>query len=136
MNRDCNEKKKVLVAEDDKFISRAFTDCLRRAGFEVSVAFDGIEATEKINTELPDLVLLDLILPQKNGFEVLGDAKTNDKVKNIPIVIISNLDQDSDIQKSKQLGAVDYLVKSNLTLEKLVAKIKFHLQANHQTQFN
>jgi len=127
VKKEVDKKMKILVIEDDKFISRAFTDCLKRAGFGVSVAFDGQEAIEKIDSELPDLILLDLILPRKSGLEVLDSVNKGGKQKNLPVVVISNLDQDSDIKKSKELGAADYLVKSNLTMEKIVKNVKSHL---------
>ena len=124
--------KKILLVEDDKFISRAYKDGLGRAGFEVSTASDGKEGMEKIQTENPDLVLLDLVLPIKNGFEVLSEIKMDEKSQDIPVIILSNLGQESDIQKGKDLGAVDYLIKSNFTMKQVIAKIKEHLAKAHR----
>ena len=124
-------KKKILLAEDDKFISRAYKDGMERAGFEMIIAFDGIEAIEKINREKPDLILLDLIMPDKNGFEVLEEIKMDDGLKNIPVVILSNLGQDSDIEKGKALGAADYLIKSNLSMKEVIEKVRFYLARKH-----
>lgn len=118
-----NSKYKILLAEDDKFISRAYVDGLSRAGFQVSLASNGDEAVEKINSEKPDLVLLDVIMPDKNGFEVLESIKQVEELKKIPVIVLSNLGQDSDIQKGKELGAVDYLIKSNFSIKEVVEKI-------------
>src|SRR3989339_2036038 len=127
---DATEQKKIkiILAEDDKFISRAYKDGLERAGFIVIPVMDGVTALEKIKQEKPDMVLLDLIMPVKNGFEVLKDIKADDAIKNIPIIILSNLGQDSDIEKGRELGAADYLIKSNFSMNEVIEKIKGHLK--------
>lgn len=122
------EKKiKVLLAEDDEFISRAFSDGLARRGFEVELATDGNEAVAKAVSFKPDIMLLDLIMPLKNGFEALEEIKGNEETKNIPVIVLSNLGQDTDIQKGRDLGAVDYMIKSNSSLEQVINKINQHL---------
>ena len=118
---------KILLVEDDKFISRAYKDGIERAGFVITVASDGRESMKIMQAENPDLVLLDLVLPMKNGFEVLSEMKMDEKLKDIPVIILSNLGQESDIQKGKDLGAVDYLIKSNFTMKQVILKIKEHL---------
>lgn len=120
-------RKKILLAEDDKYISRAYKDGLERAGFEVLVATDGSEALEKIKKDAPDLILLDLIMPVKNGFEVLEELAMDGGVKKIPVIILSNLGQDSDIKKGKALGAVDYLIKTDYSMKEVIEKAKFYL---------
>jgi DNA-binding response OmpR family regulator len=120
-------KKKILLAEDDKFISKAYSAGLQKAGFDIVNATDGVEAIELIKTRHPDIILLDLIMPRKNGFEVLEDLKLDKSIKTVPIVILSNLGQESDVEKAKALGAADYLVKSNYTMDAVVEKVKFHL---------
>ncbi|OGF26837.1 hypothetical protein A2303_01805 [Candidatus Falkowbacteria bacterium RIFOXYB2_FULL_47_14] len=127
---DATEQKKIkiILAEDDKFISRAYKDGLERAGFIVIPVMDGVTALEKIKQEKPDMVLLDLIMPVKNGFEVLKDIKADDAIKNIPIIILSNLGQDSDIEKGRELGAVDYLIKSNFSMNEVIEKIKTYFK--------
>lgn len=120
-------KSKILLAEDDKFLSRAYKDGLEEAGFEVVIAFDGEAAIEKIRSEKPDLVLLDLIMPVKNGFEVLGDMAVDDTLKKIPVIILSNLSQESDVERGKALGAVDYLVKADYSLRAVVEKVTEHI---------
>ena len=118
---------KILLAEDDKFLSRAYKDGLEEAGFEVVIAFDGEAALEKIRSEKPDLVLLDLIMPIKNGFEVLGEMAIDDILKKIPVIIFSNLSQESDMERGKALGAVDYLVKADYSLRAVVEKVNEYL---------
>ena len=120
-------KKKILVVEDDKFISLAYKDGMTRAGFEVSMAMDGVEALEKMRAEKPDIVLLDLIMPTKGGFEVLEEMHNDAELKTIPVIILSNLGQDSDTQKCKELGAVDYIIKSNFKMQEAIEKVKSHL---------
>lgn len=123
-----DKKHKILIAEDDVFISRAYKDGLEQAGFEVVIAVDGIETLDKIRTEKPHLVLLDLIMPNKNGFEVLEEIKKDDTFKkHVPIVILSNLGQESDVEKGKELGAIDYLVKADLSMKQVIEKIKQYL---------
>jgi DNA-binding response OmpR family regulator len=120
-------KAKILLVEDDKYISRAYKDGLERVGFEMIVAFDGEEAMSKVRTEKPDLIMLDLIMPVKNGFEVLEELKMDDELAKIPVIILSNLGQDSDIKRAKELGAVDYLIKANFSLREVIEKLKEHL---------
>lgn len=123
-------KKLVLIAEDDRYISMAYRDGLIRAGFDVVTAMDGAETITKIksNKPKPDLILLDLILPTKNGFEVLKEIKKDTEINNIPVIILSNLGQDTDIVKGKEFGAVDYLVKSDYSMKEVIEKVKFHLK--------
>ena len=119
-----SKKIKLLLAEDDKFISRAYVDELTRAGIDVVLASDGEEAIKKIAEEKPDIILMDVIMPEKNGFEVLEHIKQVDELKDIPVIILSNLGQDSDIKKGRELGAIDYLIKSNFSIKEVVEKIK------------
>lgn len=118
------EKIKILLAEDDKFISLAYKDGLTRAGFIVVHADDGKKALELAKKEKPDIIMLDIIMPEMNGFEVLEAIKKDAKIKKIPVVILSNLGQESDITKGQKLGATDYMIKSNYSLGEVVDKIK------------
>ncbi len=120
-------KKKILLIEDDKYIFRAYKDGLEHAGFEVIGASDGSEGVSEAKDKKPDLILLDLILPIKNGFEVLEEIKMDDTTKNIPVIILSNLGQESDVAKGNALGAEDYLIKSNYSMKEVVEKVKFQL---------
>ncbi len=119
---------KILLAEDDKFITRAYMDGLKRAGFEVLSAMDGNQVLEILQKENPALILLDVIMPEKNGFEVLEEIKKQDKLKNIPVIVLSNLGQDTDIQKGLALGAVDYMVKANFSIAEVVKKINHYIE--------
>ena len=124
---------RVLLVEDDKFLSLALTDKLTREGFTVIKAVNGDEALAKIKLERPDLVLLDLIMPQKTGFEVLADMKLEPSARNIPVIVLSNLGQEVDIKKAKDLGARDYLVKSDVEMKTVVEKIKAELAKADQS---
>jgi DNA-binding response OmpR family regulator len=115
---------KILIVEDDKFLRLLLERKLKNENFEVVVAEDGEEALEKIVTEKPDLILLDIILPKKSGFAVLEEINKDENLKRIPVFIISNLGQPEDIERGKNLGAKEYFVKAGLSLEELIKKIK------------
>lgn len=115
---------KILTIEDDKFLRELIKRKLDSVGFEAVVALDGESGLEKIKTEKPDLVLLDLVLPGVDGFEVLRISKLSPETKNIPIIIFSNLGQQEDIEKALALGAVGYLVKAHFTPNEIVEKVK------------
>lgn len=117
------QRKKILLVEDDLLISRAYRFALGEAGFDVVLAEDGKEALEKIKDEKPDLVLLDVIMPLLNGFEVLERLKKKGKTGNPPVIMVSNLGQESDVVRGKKLGAVDFLVKSNISLKDMVETV-------------
>lgn len=120
---DNQNKKKVLVAEDDKFLSSAYKAKLTKAGFEVTMASDGDEALKALKSYKPDVILLDLIMPNKDGFVVLEEVEQNEELKKIPVIIASNLGQKEDIDKGMALGAKDFVIKSNMSLDDLVSKI-------------
>jgi len=115
---------KVLVAEDDRFLSKAYGAKLKKEGFDVILAMNGEEAVEEAKNKKPDIILLDLVMPRKDGFEALSDLKKDASTKSIPVIILSNLGQEEDIIKGKELGAVDYLVKSNIAIREVVEKIR------------
>ncbi len=115
---------KILVVEDDKFLRLLLEKKLKNENFEVVSAIDGEEALEKIVTEKPDLILLDIILPKKSGFLVLEEINKDENLKKIPVFIISNLGQPEDIERGKNLGAKEYFVKAGLSLDELLKKIK------------
>ena len=112
------------MIEDDHFLRKIYRDKLTKAGFEFIEATNGIEGTNKVISERPDLVLLDLILPRKNGFDVLIDMKSNKNTKDIPVIILSNLGQESDVKRGLALGAQDYLVKTEISLSEVVDRVK------------
>ena len=116
--------KKILIIEDDMLLNNLLKIKFQKEGFEVSGAFDGREGIEKIRTEHPDLVLLDLILPIIDGFEVLKQVKQDEAIANIPIIIVSNLGSSEDVERGMGMGVVDYIVKSDLTLDQIAIRVK------------
>jgi len=121
------EQMTILVIEDDKFISRAYTDGLTRAGFKIISATDGVEALAMLKDLRPDLILLDLLMPIKDGFDVLAEIKSNSDLKDIPTVVLSNLSHEKYVSKATKMGADGYLVKCNYSIKELVKKIKTYL---------
>jgi two-component system, OmpR family, alkaline phosphatase synthesis response regulator PhoP len=115
--------KKILVAEDDKFLSSAYRFKLTKAGFEVQIAGDGAELLTMLETYTPDLILLDLVMPVMDGFTALENIRANSNYKSIPIIIASNLGQKEDIDRTRELGATDFVVKSDMSLDNLIDKI-------------
>jgi len=116
--------KKILIVEDDKFLGELIARKLTSEGFNIVLAVDGEEGVKKIKEEKPDLVLLDLILPGIDGFEVLAKTKEDANVASIPVIILSNLGQKEEIEKGLKLGAIDYLIKAHFTPAEIIEKIK------------
>jgi DNA-binding response OmpR family regulator len=114
----------VMVVEDDLFLAQLLSNRLSREGISVIRAGDGEEALSLLKNTKPDLILLDIILPKKSGFEVMEEIQRNPLLKRAPIVIISNLGQDDDISRGRQLGAVEYYVKAKVSIEDLVIKVQ------------
>ena len=119
--------KKIIIAEDDDFLSSLLNNRLQREGFAVQVAKTGDEALSLIKSVKPDLVLLDIILPGKLGFEILAEMKQDAKLSKIPFMVMSNLGQEEDIKKAKELGAIQYFVKARIMIESLVKEIQSFL---------
>ena len=115
--------KKVLVVEDDQFLANAYKLKLTKSEYEVRVATDE-DALSQMAEDVPDIVLLDLIMPNMDGFATLDAMKKDEKLKSIPVVIASNLGQKEDIDRAKSLGAVDFIIKSNVSIEEIVQKVK------------
>src|SRR3989344_178829 len=115
---------KIVLIEDDEILSKVLVAELGDAGFDVSQAFDGEAGLELVKKEHPDLVLLDLILPKKHGFEVLEELKKSSDTQNIPVIILTLLGEDGDIKKGLSLGADDYLVKSSHAVTEIIEKVK------------
>ncbi len=122
-----NQKPCVLLTEDDQSLLKIYSNKLRLSGFDVSMATTGDESLRKAAAEQPDIILLDLILPNKDGFLVLEELKAKDDTKHIPVIILSNLGQEADIARGKKLGAADYLIKSDVSLADLVSKVKKYI---------
>lgn len=117
---------KVLIVEDDKFLSELLATKLTKEGFTTVLALDGESGLAKAQSEQPNIILLDIMLPGMSGFEVLEGLKNNTDatVKNIPVLILSNFGQESKVKQGMTLGAKDYLVKANFTTSEIIDKIK------------
>lgn len=116
---------KILLIEDDEVLRDLCVTKLRKENFEVSTAIDGTEGLRKIEKDIPDLILLDIILPGIDGFEVLKRMRSSTpQIAKVPVILLTNLGQETDIEKGEALGAVDYLVKANFTTEEIIEKIK------------
>ena len=115
--------KKILVVEDDTYLTNAYRVKLSKSGFEVKNAFDGEEALEVLKTYLPDLILLDIVMPKMDGFATLAEIKKNEKIKNVPVILCSNLGQKEDIDRGMNLGAKEFFIKTDFTLNNLIDKI-------------
>ena len=117
-------QKKLLVVEDDLVLQKTLQDFLSEEGFEVVCASDGEAGLEMVSSQKPDLVLLDIVLPKKDGYEVLSAVKANEETKDIPIILLTNLGSMADVEKAIELGATTYLVKADYRLEEVTAKVK------------
>ena len=120
-------KKKVMIVEDDEHISKVYEIKLAKEGYATSLAVDGDEAVAKITSEKPDLILLDLMIPKKDGFGVLEDIKKVPSLAGIPVIVLSNLGQQSDQDRALGLGANEYLVKVDYPIQEVVDRIKGYL---------
>lgn len=115
---------RILIADDEKFVTLLYKDMLERAGFTVLIASDGVEALETVRKEKPDLVLLDLVMPRLDGFRVLQAMKADGSLQSIPVAVLSNLSQDNDEEKARAMGADDYIVKVKLGPNELPERLK------------
>ena len=118
----------ILICEDEAFLVQALQDNLTSEGYSVEVASTGEDAVAKISKKNPDLVLLDLLMPKGDGFYVLGEIKKNPKTKLIPVIVLSNLGEDTTIKKALEMGADDYFVKSQHPIEEVIEKVKQRLE--------
>lgn len=116
--------KQILIVEDDTFLQGLSATKLSKEGYDVVTAANSTEASAAIEKQIPDFVLLDLVLPGTDGYGILKKIRENVKMTKTPVIIFSNLAEDKDIKKAKELGANDFMIKSNFTLDELVDKIK------------
>lgn len=121
---------KILVVEDDVFMVDLLEHELKKTGFEVVVARTGKEGVEKFRESKPDLILLDIILPDLNGLDVLREIRSGEDGVKARVVILSNLGTEADKGEAKRLGALDYLVKANFSLGEIVERIRAVLPAS------
>lgn len=115
---------RILLVEDDRFLRKAAEVTLKRQGFDVLTAQDGEAGLQAARDTLPDLVLLDLIMPKMQGFQVLEYLKDDRTTAAIPVIVMSNLGQDSDVKRAMDAGAAAYVVKSNTALQSLVDTVR------------
>lgn len=116
--------KKILFIEDESALQKTLGDVLEQEGYKVIGAADGEAGLKSAKIENPNLILLDLVLPKMHGFEVLKALKSDESTKDIPIIVLTNLESMGDIEKAIELGATTYLVKASYTLEEVISKIK------------
>jgi CheY-like chemotaxis protein len=115
--------KKILIIEDEEIINELLAKKLTREGYEVFITRNGNEGMAAIKKEKPDLILLDIVMPEMDGFEVMEQIQKNEDIKNIPIIIISNSGQPVELEKAKKLGARDWLIKTEFDPQEVVDKI-------------
>lgn len=121
------KNKVILLAEDDRFLAKTLVNELTRDGLEVVHVHNGDQALGAMKGRKIDLVVLDLMMPQKNGFEFLAEQKLDKDIKDVPVIVLSNLDQDPDREKALKLGAKAYLVKAHNSLQEIVSQVLQHI---------
>jgi DNA-binding response OmpR family regulator len=119
-----NNQSKILLVEDDQTLIEMYTLKFSEAGLTLLTAQNGLGGLEIAEKELPEVILLDVMMPKMDGFAVLTELKNNAKTKNIPVLMLSNLGQKTDIEKGQQLGAADYIVKASMTPTQVLDKVK------------
>lgn len=127
---------KILIVEDEEILLTALSEELQQEGFKVVGAHDGVEGVEKAAAEKPDLILMDLMMPRLDGIGALQQIKENPEIKDIPVVILTNLSDYGKVSDALSLGATDYLVKANYRLDELVNKIKTILDRKQEGPAN
>ncbi len=120
--------KKILFVEDEQALQKTLGSSIQSEGFEIIPALNGEKGLKLAKKEKPDLILLDLILPKMDGFEVLKRLKSDEETDQIPVIVLTNLEAMEDIQKALRLGATTYLVKANYELDEVIKKIKTALE--------
>ncbi len=119
-----NRKRTILLVEDDTFLAGMYVTKLELEGFRVILASDGDQAVALAKREKPQLMLLDVVIPKKSGFDVLREVKADEDMKSITVILLTNLGQKEDVQKGFKLGASDYLIKAHFMPSEVVAKVK------------
>lgn len=122
-----NSNGKILLVEDDPTLVEMYALKFKEAGFDIITTTDGLLGLESAKKERPLVILLDIMMPKMDGFAVLTELKKDEKTKNIPVLLLSNLGQKTDIEKGKSLGATDYIVKASMTPTQVVEKVKSYL---------
>ncbi len=120
----------IYLVEDDSFISGMYQTKLKNMGYTVELAADGEVAWARLQQDpLPDLVLLDVVLPKKDGFEILEELRANERTKDLPVILLTNLGQKPDVERGVKLGADDYIIKAHYTPSEVMEKVEKILQA-------
>ena len=119
-----NKKKKILLIEDEQIIVDILVKKLKKEGYDIVVAMDGNQGLEKMRSQAPDVILLDMVIPQKGGMEVLEEMHKDKDLKEIPVIIISNSGQPVELDRAMALGVSDWLVKTEFDPEEVVQKVK------------
>jgi len=123
-----NKKYLILLAEDDEFLQRMYSIKIEASGFSVVLASDGEEAIKKAKETNPDLALVDILMPKKDGFDVLKELRADPKFKNLPIIVLTNLSETEDIKRAKELGSNEYIIKSHFLPSEVIDVIKKYLK--------
>lgn len=120
----------IFLVEDDSFISGMYQTKLKNVGYTVELAADGEAAAMRLAQDpLPDLVLLDVVLPKKDGFEILEELRANNRTKDLPVILLTNLGQKPDVERGVKLGADDYIIKAHYTPSEVMEKVEKVLDA-------
>lgn len=128
-------KKKILIVEDDTFLSDMYQTKFLSAGYDVHIALDGEQCLTMLKEGLrPDIMLLDVVMPRMDGIEVLDVIKKDEEIKNIPIILLTNLGQENDIKRGMEMGAVEYLVKAHYTPSEVEKKVEEICKAHNIAQ--
>ncbi len=127
-----NNKKKILIIEDEYILGEIILNKLISDGYQATLATDGEEGMNKIREIVPDLVLLDIVMPKKNGQEVLKEMRADEKLKNIPVVVISNSGQQSEIERIVELGVRDYIIKAQFSPDDVIEKVRKYLNQEYK----
>lgn len=123
-----DKKYKIALIEDEPFLASMYSTKLEIEGFEVLKASNGEEGLKIVREGKPNLILLDIVMPKMDGFEVLKELRADPEMAKLPVILLTNLGQRSDIEKGLAMGATDYIIKANYTPAQVVAKIKQHLE--------
>lgn len=130
MTNKPSTKSRILLIEDDTFLSGMYVSKLTMEHFDVELAGDGASGLAKAESTRPDIILLDILLPKMNGFEVLKRIKAQPELRDIPVILLTNLGQKSDVAEGLDLGATDYLIKAHFMPSEVVDKIKRYLKSS------
>ena len=120
---------KVLVAEDDTFLASLLIRALLAEHFDAQAVYDGVQAIEKVKSWQPDFLLLDILMPNKDGFEVLEEMKSSATPASVQVIVLSNLNETGNVERAKKLHVLEYLIKANTTPHEVVEKIKAFLSS-------